>query len=350
MRKKTVLNTKKELETPVVRGGGYFDNGNFDIWQRGTSGFTDYDFTADRWFYNLPGTNSNNAYRYETSSINGKTYCLRDDETFDAEGIYGVELYQTLLSSISRHLVGETMTISCYLYLDNATSFTLDLGGLAPSGVDNYTSSDSWIIASNIQTLVNGWNKIEYTFTMPSVSGLSGYSVNNGIMIGFYLHYNSSTASSRDTIWGQMKLELGSIATTFIPKKYHEEMEACRVFYKKSAFGNTLAVGDASTQIAIVIPNFPLMAIAQPDVKILTTTYGHKLSDGTATVTVFSAGDTITSTGSTYFNEHDQIYLYKGTMTGMSDGIYSLNNSATSGNTVSNPAFYEIDAEPFSNR
>lgn len=324
-----------------------FINGNFDVWQRGTSGFTDFEMTADRWIYNLAGVNSTNAQRSDISSSSGipyAKYSLAENVTWNPQGsgIYAAEIYQTIHSSNAKLMAGKEMTFSCFLSVSPPDDFEVSFIEKVPSATDNYTTHESWFCDTDTQELHYGWTKIKYTFTVPTESPINSYSVDKGFAFGMYVKYVGTTSLTEGIEFAQMKLEYGDTATKFIPKTYEEELTDCQRYYQKGYLGNHMGVGDGTAQFAFTVPVVPQMVSPTCRFYVENDMYAHQLSDGTSVVKVMSAGDY------DEFNASSPVAgIFIEGLSGMTDDAYSINDSSTSGNVASGAVNYYIEGEPW---
>jgi len=262
-----------ELKDGSVKGNGlgrknYIINGNFDIWQRGTSetGRTSSGYAADRWFINPSGgtiASSQQAFTPgQTDVPNEPGYFYRFTNSVAADN---AGLWQKIEGV--RSLAGQTATISFYAkYTTNApTSLTLDMN-------QDFGSSGSTDVATSIQTgitLTTSWQKFTYTFTVPSISGktVAGGDDNISFRIG-----NPNTE-----IWdmdiAQVQVEKGSVATNFEVRPIAEEQSLCNRYYQIYIEGfqgiATGAMYNSTTVLGVI--NFEEMRVA-PSLEVVTGT------------------------------------------------------------------------------
>jgi len=223
--------------TSVIGRKNYLINGNFDIWQRGTSetGRTSSGYAADRWFINPSGgtiASSQQAFTVgQTDVPNEPGYFYRFTNSVAADN---AGLWQKIEGV--RSLAGQTATISFYAkYTTNApTSLTLDIN-------QDFGSSGSADVATSIQTgitLTTSWQKFTYSISVPSISGktVAGGDDNISFRIG-----NPNTE-----IWdmdiAQVQVEKGSVATDFEVRLIAEEQNLCDRYYQVIADGTGLVI------------------------------------------------------------------------------------------------------------
>jgi hypothetical protein len=205
-------------------------NGDFNIWQRGTS-FSSINgiYTADRWMgaTNKTVTVSQQTFTPGTAPVSGYegTYFLRIAQS--ASGSYCA--IQTRLEDV-RLFAGQTVTLSFWAKADatvaNKAGIVQIFGTGGSANVDNYSSS------FNITT---SWARYTYTIALGSISGKT---------IGTNSYLNIQPILTEDAlahtidIWG-VQLEVGPVATPFqtATGTIQGELAACYRYFQK--FGGT---------------------------------------------------------------------------------------------------------------
>lgn len=212
-------------------------NGNFDIWQRGTS-FTGVSpaltYSADRWSSARNGTGATvNVSRVDfalgqTDVPNNPSHYINYEVTTAGSG----ETYHFLGQRIEsvKTFAGETVTVSFYAKASSAVSLSVGLTqhfgtGGSPS-VQVVTMIDSYNLTTSFQ-------KFTATVTVPSISGKTlGTDGNDRLLLFFDM--------PRDTTFdldiAQVKLEAGSVATPFRPRPIGEELALCQRYYQNLSF------------------------------------------------------------------------------------------------------------------
>ena len=204
-------------------------NGNFDIWQRGTS-FTNPSvgaYLADRWA-NVLGGGTTTVTRQTTGIPVGSTYCLRITQT----DLSFLNVAQVLESSTVDKIKGKTVTFSVKVRRNdtlttgisliiekNATADTLTGGTWSTVGYTTVTNA-------NIPTgtTSSDWYDLTITVTIPT-DGTA-----NGIRI--QLNYMSLSPNGGYVEYAQVQLCAGSVALPFQPKSYAEELRDCQRYYQ----------------------------------------------------------------------------------------------------------------------
>lgn len=305
-------------------------NGNFDVWQRGTSltplaDATSY-FLADRWYQYaadnggtlptltvsrqiLTSGDISNAFYYHRLNTNGAGTSLGADS--EHQFVQKIEHGTRLLCGLNKEV-----TVSFWAKSDIANK-KLGIQLWQQYGTTG-TPSAAEIINGTNWTLTSTWTKYSYTFTTNTLVGKTfGTDNNDSLTVVFYLMWGSNKAvrvgagTTAETYVGsgnidiaQVQLCAGDVALPFQPKSYNQELLDCRRYYQRFSadsaytyFGN----GNCkSTTNAYVIIHHP--------VKLRTAvapTRGGNLAlekaDGTVqAVTVFASDTPGTDRSSVY--------------------------------------------------
>lgn len=199
------------------------DNGDFQVWQRGNS----FDiterrkYTADRWvaYMNpeegyVPYTVVNSSRRLKIVSATGGSRFL-------------VYQHKELNNSIIRKILGKKLTLSVKMISGNAQEITTSATVL-------YNSSDktSVLLARKAHMIsANEYKIMSMTF---DISGDIDFDDVKSLQIII-----ASAGISSDVYIDYAKLELGEMATPFVPRPYAEELMLCQRYYQMIRFGFT---------------------------------------------------------------------------------------------------------------
>lgn len=202
----------------------YLINGNFSVWQRGTSftGLTNGTYSSDRWVvYDASGDINYNVIR-NTGVFNsgyGATYSFNSG-TATRSVIQFIE-------NVTRFKVGSNVTISFEAYT-NSTPYAV---AVAIQGVKGAWASSTVAVTSNI-SLTNTKTKYSVTLPIPDWTSLGvdwAHLEDTKLALTFTLGVNTN---GRDFILGSVQLEEGSVATPFENRPYGLELSFCqRYFY-----------------------------------------------------------------------------------------------------------------------
>lgn len=204
-------------------------NGNFDIWQRGTtfnSSTSTAHYSADRWAY----------YNYQQGSTTVVTRQAFTVGQTDVPGEPKYYLRHTLGSSNQEWWVyqriedvhtfaGQTATLSLWMKSSSAQTVRLRLH-------QNFGSGGSSIVYSSTTdcSVTTSWTKFTATITPASISGKTiGTSSYLSADIG---SLGATAVASSSVDIAQVQLELGDNATPFEHRTLQDELLRCqRYFY-----------------------------------------------------------------------------------------------------------------------
>lgn len=223
-------------------------NGNFDVWQRGTSvAMTAANaYAADRWYCETATAGTDKTVsQQDGTGVNGSYYCARVAMVQDVDEL--LTFSQALESQDSIKFRGKKVTLSFYarggaeFVADNSTLVSKIVTG---KGTDQkvlaFTTSADAVSQNN--TLTTGWVKFTCTTSAVIASDITQI----GVSFAF-THAGSGTTTNYFEIT-QVQLCAGDVALPFMPKSFEEELRACQRYYEKSyeygaAPGATSATG-----------------------------------------------------------------------------------------------------------
>jgi len=205
----------------------YIINGNFDIWQRGTS-FTASGYTSDRWYAIVSGTGTTTISQQsftlgQTDVPNEPKYYLRIAKSSGATS----GDYLSSKNESVRTFAGQATVISFYAKASAATTLTPTIRqnfgtGGSPSSVNDAVKSDISVTTS--------WQKFTITHTFDSISGKTLGTDNNDHI---ELFFNIQNAAGDSIDFAQFQVEKGSVATDFEVRPIAEELVLCHRYYQK---------------------------------------------------------------------------------------------------------------------
>ena len=225
----------------IAAGKNFIINGNFDIWQRGTS-FTIVNnnaYTADRFHASVTGTMT--ISRQTTGVPAGSQYCLRMASGFTNSV---ADFFQYIETANVVPLQGKTVTYSIKLRKNAAnTSDAIIL--IQKSATTDAGSGASWSTISSTTvanallptgTGVGDWYTASLTLTIPNDGTANSLRV-----------YASTVAQIANTAYlelAQSQVELGSVATTFSRAggTIQGELAACQRYFYVMADGNQQSI------------------------------------------------------------------------------------------------------------
>jgi hypothetical protein len=307
-----VVNTTTDTGTSIVlpsNGSGFKNkliNGNFDIWQRGTTfAFVNPTsqpdrYTADRWkLVNSGGSTSDrlnvrvNRVPIGLGEMNGSSVYSKYGMEFDiGTGGYTNDSQTYLYQRVEgiENLSNGYATISFYAKasVGNArlgVGFRRDFGGgTAPDYLTTGVEPNSQKQSGFVVSVPTSWQKFTYTFRLPdSKGGVVGASGTDGPEIKFFVRAGSTYAGKdiseeiNPTIAGvnnykiylaQVQLENGQDYTSFELVNPQTEFDRCMRYYqttstlspyKNLSTGSALDNNDAvSVETTVFTPRYPV--------------------------------------------------------------------------------------------
>ena len=233
-------------------------NGNFDVWQRGTTvtNGADGSLIADRWkIYNsanggtLPTNIISSRQLLTIGDIPGSYYFYRIAPD-GAGSSYGADSYGDIWQYIehgTRLLCGLNKKVTVSFWARSSISNKrLGLYLTQRYGSGGSPSSPETLIGTN-WTLTSTWTKYSYTFTTNTLVGKTFGTANDDSLV---LSLSNVWASNRKARVGattdetyvgagnidiaQVQLCAGDVALPFMPKSFEEELQKCLRYYEKS--------------------------------------------------------------------------------------------------------------------
>lgn len=218
-------------------------NGNFDFWQRATSGnhtgIWSY-VSADRWGGHFDGgtvgtysrstdvPNTLSTYSMKVAGNTGGTSAYLDQRIEAANGRAALKAGAITISGWIKRSGSASASVSVNLItptaIDNFSSYntiggcftqnnTITGDGTASSSTLNLTSADTW-----------------YYFTVTDTSWATRTGIANGAQLYFALGGLSST--SNYYLFSQLQVEAGTVATPFELRPYGHEFHLCQRYYE----------------------------------------------------------------------------------------------------------------------
>ena len=223
----------------AIPTGNAIINGGFDIWQRGTSGFTgtSYNYGADRWLMVRAGFAAGMTVSRQAAGLTGFDYCLRLQRSSGNTGTGDINIFQAFESVDSVPFAGKTVTLSFYARAGanySAPGSVLISTIHRGTGIDQAATNMSYAWTGGVgtvqsNTITTSWARYTQTFTIPSNATQLGVAFSSGALAG--------TAGAADfvEITG-VQFEAGAVATPFRRNtpSIQAELAACQRYYEKS--------------------------------------------------------------------------------------------------------------------
>jgi hypothetical protein len=221
-----------------VAGKNKFINGDFSIWQRGTS-FTnpgDGVYNCDRFRSNGNGTGA-------TKTISRQTFTPGTSPVAGYEGQYFYRFAQSVAGTGAtynngiqqpiedvRTFAGQTVTWSFWAKADSTRTVYPNVERFYGSGGTGY----EYINLGGL-VLTTSWTRYSLTFTVPSIASKT---LGAGSYFMPYIGFDSNTVQTFD-FWG-WQIEAGSIATPFTTSTgtTQGELAACQRYYQRFTAGS----------------------------------------------------------------------------------------------------------------
>jgi hypothetical protein len=213
----------------IVAGKNKIINGDFGIWQRGTS-FTHspgFAYTADRWFVGGFSTITRQAFTPGTAPVAGYEgrFFARWDITSNSQNYEFVQRIED-----ARTFAGQTATISFWAKR-NSGSTVFGANAAQNFGTGGSPSTQVQLSGLGTLTLTSSWQRFTFTISVPSVSGKT-FGTDNNSFLFFSIQAQSAETGSID-IWG-VQWEAGAVATAFqtATGTLQGELAACQRYFQ----------------------------------------------------------------------------------------------------------------------
>lgn len=248
-------------------------NGDFRIWQRGTSGFSlGGAYNSDRWAFYRDGSGATDAITQQSFTAGAAPVAGYEAPFFwrysaTVAGTGGTErsLYQRIEDV--RTFANQTVTVSFWAKADATRTITLSLS-------QNFGSGGSTSVTTSLtsQSVTTSWARYSATVAVPSVSGKTiGTSSYLQLLLGFPINVTETI-----DIWG-VQLEAGLVATAFqtATGTLAGELAACQRYYQQIVNGNTQNIGvgwNYSASYSICMLYLPVKMRVEPTLSVTSGT------------------------------------------------------------------------------
>jgi len=205
-------------------------NGNFDVWQRGTS-FSNANnvYTADR-FKVVAGGGTTGDTVSQQSFTAGQTDVPNEPTYFLRYAMGGTSSNKVMHHRIEdvRTGAGKTCTLTFYAKASTGHTSTVEVAQVFGSGGSSQVTQS----AQNY-TMTTSWQKFTFTIALPSISGKT-----IGTSSYVYIAFIRSLSSSNVSIdIAQMQFEVGEVATPFEHESYAETLQKCERYFQRFVAG-----------------------------------------------------------------------------------------------------------------
>jgi hypothetical protein len=200
-----------------------FLNGDFSVWQRGTSGFSHNVYSADRWQEQTNTDDVLSVSRVEAPSSGEaglpRQFTYMAKFALTAGTTVGLNDLRQKVEN-PKGLAGQTLTLS--YYIKASSSCTINNRRIGWNGVTNAPPA-TYLPSLNVTT---GWQRVENTFTLES-SGTAVYASNANLDVILGLPINTTV----DVYITGVQLELGDTATPFEHRSLGQELALCERYF-----------------------------------------------------------------------------------------------------------------------
>lgn len=236
--------------SPVQSFRNKIINGNFDIWQRGTSTSINGAYCADRWNMGSSGstfTTSLQSFTVGQTDVPNEPFYFHRTVVTSSAGASNYVLLQQPIESV-RTFAGKTVTLSFYAKANASKNISLEF--MQYFGTGGSPSATVNTIGVTTFALTTTWTKYTVTVSIPSISGKTiGSNGNDYLSCVFWFNagstYNSRTNSLGQTSGtydiSQVQLEEGSVATPFEMRPIAMELTLCQRYCQVIAGMNIYA-------------------------------------------------------------------------------------------------------------
>lgn len=232
-------------ENPIASRGfkNVLINGNFDIWQRGTS-FSSGLYTADRWEMAIGDgaqTVSRQSFTPGQTAVPGEPRYYLDFNKTSAGTITAA--IQQKIEGV-RTFAGQTVTVSFWAKASSASTPLNGVFLIQNFGTGGSPSASVQINIGN-PSLTTAWQKFTYTATLGSLSGKTlGTNGDDYLM----LHFSVKAIVTNFDI-AQVQVEAGSVATAFERRPLALEMYLAKRYYQRVNMGRVKGFGTSATDV-----------------------------------------------------------------------------------------------------
>lgn len=217
-------------------------NGNFDIWQRGTTTGTwvapiNSYYLCDRWLSQVGGTGGAGALTRQAFTVgqsevpNNPTYFLRLNVTSAASGqTTGSNYLEQRIEDVTT-LAGQQVTVSFWARGSGTLPgvFLSQTFGTGGSAQVNQTLVSNLALSGGT---TGAWTKYTYTTTLPSVSGKT---IGTGSYINLTFQLPLNAIYQIDL--AQVQVEQGPVATSFEQRPQQTELALCQRYFQSATVG-----------------------------------------------------------------------------------------------------------------
>lgn len=276
-----VVNLTTEFFDQLTAFKNGFINGNFTVWQRGTTAKSctagAKTWRADRWFARPAGA----AITYEQATlVPAGAIAAYSAKLTGAASVTTVDFGQRIEATDAFSNWRRARIFSAWIYNDTGAAFTPLLLVNTPSAADNYGTNSNVLNVALQACPSGGWTQISHAFD-PSLLANSG----NGIELVVQIPSGALGASGKSVYLTQFQCEPGGVVTAQEPRLVNFELQLCQRY--------ALALANQVVGFAASADNLPNKGI----MTYPTTMRVKPVFDGNGTATADNVNDYYTATG-----------------------------------------------------
>ena len=273
-------------------------NGDFSVWQRGTSSFSAPGYTADRWRYSAGNGGigiSQQTFTPGAAPVSGYEGKFFLRSVGSVASTSGTPTLEQRIEDVQTY-AGQTVTVSFWAK-SSASTLPSSIVLTQNFGSGGSTAVDTTVVSSPSYT--TSWVRYSYTVAVPSISGKT---IGTSSYLSLVFNFPLNTTWTSFDIWG-VQVEAGSVATPFqtATGTIQGELAACQRYafplVRASGLDYAMVVSRNSTTAGEVYYQLPVQMRTLPSASLISGNYGrcvfYDLTFGltTSNVSAISIGD-----------------------------------------------------------
>jgi hypothetical protein len=291
-----VDSTLDTVEIQQAQGQNYgknlIINGDFSIWQRGTSQTSNGYGSVDRWLISTSGgatTLSRQEHILGQTDVPGARYFARQAVTTGSD-------FLTLAQKIEDVTVtaGKQVTLSFYAKGTNPGGGFYTIFSEQNFGTGGSPSANILTTISDTLAVTSSWVRYEYTFTVDSISGKT-LGTNNNHSFTIFFDQGSDTSTDAYTLdISNVQLEFGDTATEFEYVSPADQEARCKRYFERRNY-TTSSIAGILQAISTTVAWGPLDFSPKRTAPVITFNgqlYGLTAGGGAVGSTVLSSANT----------------------------------------------------------
>lgn len=215
-------------------------NGDFSVWQRGTSSFSAPGYTADRWRYTAGNGGigiSQQTFTPGAAPVSGYEGKFFLRSVGSVASTSGTPTLEQRIEDVQTY-AGQTVTVSFWAK-SSASTIPSSIVLTQNFGSGGSTAVDTTVVSSPSYT--TSWVRYSYTVAVPSISGKT---VGTSSYLSLVFNFPLNTTWLSFDIWG-VQVEAGSVVSPFQTStgSAEGELAACQRYYWRSTSTSSNSLG-----------------------------------------------------------------------------------------------------------